>query len=166
MTSIEFSAFLKAISSKPLSVLDASIPLDKYCFLDLSKSNAQLQQVDVSSSSALQTYINNQIKNNKSMVAFGGYNETRNIYQRSDYFNQTNPEAERNIHIGLDLWLAADSPVFAPLDAKIQWWHHKSHYSLIIKLLLLVCCRCVISIFLPTGVIIKVISASSKLAGS
>ncbi len=129
MTSIEFSAFLKAISSKPLSVLDASIPLDKYCFLDLSKSNAQLQQVDVSSSSALQTYINNQIKNNKSMVAFGGYNETRNIYQRSDYFNQTNPEAERNIHIGLDLWLAADSPVFAPLDAKIHSFKNNTNYG-------------------------------------
>lgn len=129
MTSIEFSAFLKAISSKPLSVLDASIPLDKYCFLDLSKSNAQLQQVDVSSSSALQTYINNQIKNNKSMVAFGGYNETRNIYQRSDYFNQTNPEAERNIHIGLDLWLAADSPVFAPLDAKIHSFKNNANYG-------------------------------------
>lgn len=127
MTTTEFSSFLSALA--PLSVLDASIPLQKYIPLDLSISNADLQRVDVSSSSALEQYINQHIQKHKGLVAYGGYNETRNIYQRSTHFNQQNQDSERNIHIGLDLWLAAGSPIFAPLDATVHSFKNNTHYG-------------------------------------
>ena len=90
MTTTEFSSFLSALA--PLSVLDASIPLQKYIPLDLSISNHDLQQVDVSSSQALEQYINQHIQKHNGLVAYGGYNETRNIYQRSTHFNQQNQD--------------------------------------------------------------------------
>ena len=127
MTTTEFSSFLSALA--PLSVLDASIPLQKYIPLDLSISNHDLQQVDVSSSQALEQYINQHIQKHNGLVAYGGYNETRNIYQRSTHFNQQNQDTERNIHIGLDLWLAAGSPIFAPLDAKVHSFKNNTNYG-------------------------------------
>ena len=51
MKTNEFSKFLNQISKEPLSVLDVSIPLSKYVTLDLSETNANLNTIDVSSSS-------------------------------------------------------------------------------------------------------------------
>ena len=129
MTLTEFSLFLKNISPQPLSVLDASIPLKKYIPLNLSSSNEELQTIDVSNSSALETYVNNHISKHAGLVAYGGYNETRNIYRRSDYFNQENPETERNIHLGMDLWLAAGSTIFAPLDGLVHSFAYNQNFG-------------------------------------
>lgn len=118
MASNDFASFLKSVTKA--SVLDAKIPTSKYTSLDLSIANNELENVDVGSSSALEDYITNHIRKHNALVAFGGYNETRNIYQRSTYFNQTNIETERNIHLGMDLWIAADSPIFTPLDATVH----------------------------------------------
>ncbi|HEX9825856.1 MAG TPA: peptidoglycan DD-metalloendopeptidase family protein [Flavobacteriaceae bacterium] len=120
MASAQFSAFLNQISSKPLHVLDSNIPHQAYIPLNLSKTNQGLNSVNTSSSKDLETYIFGYIKSNNAKVAFGGYNEVRNIYQRSVHFNQSNPETERNIHLGMDLWIEARSPVFTPLDATVH----------------------------------------------
>jgi murein DD-endopeptidase MepM/ murein hydrolase activator NlpD len=69
------------------------------------------------------------MKKNKAKVAFGGYLEQRGIYQRSDYFNQQNPEEERNIHLGLDLWIEADTPIYAPLEGTIHSFKNNTNYG-------------------------------------
>ena len=102
------------------SLVDASIAREEYVRIDLSIQNYELKAVNVSSSDDLETFIWNYMKNNKAKVAFGGYLEKRNIYQRSAYFNQQNPEVERNIHLGLDLWIDANTAIFAPLDGEIH----------------------------------------------
>ncbi|OBX25944.1 peptidase M23-like protein [Gelidibacter algens] len=129
MTSKDFTSFLKSISTIPLSVLDANIPKNNYTPLELSISNKDLQHVDVGSSSALEVYITNHMHNHNALVAFGGYNETRNIYQRSVYFNQTNLDTERNIHIGMDLWIAANSPIFSPLNATVHSFKNNTNHG-------------------------------------
>ncbi|MEZ4803729.1 MAG: peptidoglycan DD-metalloendopeptidase family protein [Gelidibacter sp.] len=129
MTSVQFSSFLDSISKYPLPVLDASISLKKYIPLDLSISNQALKEVDVSSSVALQTYVNNHIAKHDGFVAYGGYNEIRSIYRRSDYFNQEDIETERNIHLGMDLWLAAGSSIIAPLDGVVHSFAYNKNFG-------------------------------------
>jgi murein DD-endopeptidase MepM/ murein hydrolase activator NlpD len=129
MTSIEFSSFLDSISKYPLPVLDTSIPLKQYIPLDLSISNHELQGVNVSSSSDLEHYVDTYISKHKCLVSYGGYNETRNIYRRSDYFNQDDIETERNIHLGMDLWLCAGSPIFAPLDGVVHSFAYNKNFG-------------------------------------
>jgi len=124
-----FSQFLKHISPKPLSVLDLSIPPPEYISLNLSVNNQDLVKVDVSSSEKLGIYINNHIKKHQAEVAYGGYLERRNIYQRSSYFNSTNPEAERNIHLGMDLWIAAGTPVCAPVDGWVHSFKNNTNHG-------------------------------------
>ena len=102
------------------SLVDASIARQEYVRIDLSIQNYEIKVINISSSNDLETFIWNYMKNNKAKVAFGGYLEKRNIYQRSDYFNQQNPEEERNIHLGLDLWIEANTVIFAPLDGEIH----------------------------------------------
>ena len=97
--------------------------------LDLSQSNKALEAMDVSSSEILEHYINSHIKSNSAKIAYGGYLETRNIYQRSAYFNTATSENERNIHLGLDLWLAAGSPIYAPLDGVVHSFKNNTNHG-------------------------------------
>ncbi|MEO6347534.1 MAG: peptidoglycan DD-metalloendopeptidase family protein [Aquaticitalea sp.] len=129
MTPKEFSSFLKNINPQSLSVLDASIQIEQYIPLDLSISNQALQNVELSLSSSLENFVNNHISQQNGSVAYGGYNETRNIYRRSDYFNRENPETERNIHLGMDLWLKAESPIFAPLEGVVQSFQNNQNFG-------------------------------------
>ncbi|WP_299549919.1 peptidoglycan DD-metalloendopeptidase family protein [Seonamhaeicola sp.] len=124
----DFSIFLKTISSEPLYVLDASISNSKYILIDLSETNEALNHVDVSSTSKLGTFVNNLIKKHNATVAYGGYLEVRNIYKRSRHFNKQAQE-ERNIHLGIDLWCGAETPIYTPLDAMVHSFNNNTNFG-------------------------------------
>ncbi len=129
MTKKAFSQILSDLGNQPLYVLDPAISKSDYIALDLSKTNKTLNTIDVSSSETLERYINSYKKKHGAKVAFGGYLETRNIYQRSTYFKNTNPETERNIHLGLDLWVATETPIFTPLDAEVHSFKNNTNHG-------------------------------------
>ena len=129
MTSTSFPEFLSQISSRPLYVLDSGIPIHSYIPLDLSNSNDEIYNIDTTNSKDLEAYILNYIKDNKGRVAYGGYNEVRNIYQRSTHFNQQDTASQRNIHLGLDLWIEAGTQVFSPLDATVHSFANNTNYG-------------------------------------
>jgi murein DD-endopeptidase MepM/ murein hydrolase activator NlpD len=112
-----FKTFLKrTIAAK---VVDASVSYDDYMPLDLSIGNTALSEVNLSDALEFEQYVDNYLLRNRARVAYGGYNEERNLYKRSSIFNQ-NAVDERNIHIGLDLWIAAGTAVIAALEGKIH----------------------------------------------
>ncbi|MDO7173805.1 peptidoglycan DD-metalloendopeptidase family protein [Mariniflexile sp. AS56] len=127
-TRLNFKDFLIGISNKPLRILDASIKNSAYIKLDLSEENEGLRHVDVSSSKKLETYITSHIQKHAASVAFGGYNEARGIYKRSTYFNDS-PEKERNIHLGVDLWHAVNTPIYVPLDATVHSFKNNMNFG-------------------------------------
>jgi murein DD-endopeptidase MepM/ murein hydrolase activator NlpD len=129
MTKKAFSQILSDLGSQPLYVLDPSIIRSDYVAVDLSKTNEILNTIDVSSSETLERYINSHIHKNNAKVAYGGYLETRNIYERSTYFKDTSPETERNIHLGLDLWIAAGTAIFTPLDAEVHSFKNNNNFG-------------------------------------
>lgn len=102
-----------------VKVINETIDYDKYIALDLSVSNALLPQQEISNSSDFEEYIEKYLAKQNAKVAFGGYNEERNLYKRSTVFNIQNTD-ERNIHIGLDLWIKAGTSVLAALDGTIH----------------------------------------------
>lgn len=128
MKSQDFSEVLNQISVGPLSVLNPSIPLSKYVLIDLSETNESLNIIDVSLSSRLETYINNHITTENGLVAYGGYLEVRNIYKCSSHFNSQS-QTERNIHIGLDLWCATETAIYAPLDGVVHSFRNNQNYG-------------------------------------
>jgi murein DD-endopeptidase MepM/ murein hydrolase activator NlpD len=123
-----FLDFLFNLSRESLRVLDATIENSKYVALDLSMDNEALQNIDVSSSSSLGNYINNYIKKQEALVAFGGYNEVRTIYKRSGHFNLEN-DKERNIHLGMDMWCDVDIPVLTPLNATVHSFKNNLNFG-------------------------------------
>ena len=68
---------------KNVKVIQESIDYDSYFPLDLSVTNLALQEVSLTNSDEFENYINSYLKSNSATVAYGGYNEQRNLYKRS-----------------------------------------------------------------------------------
>lgn len=52
-------------------------------------------------------------------VGVGRYREPRTVY-RTPMFETADPDERRTIHLGIDLFMAADEPVRAPLDGRVH----------------------------------------------
>lgn len=100
-------------------VIAPEIDYTKYIPLDLSVSNTELQYIKLETASDYEIFIQNHLDKYKGKIAFGGYIETRNLYKRSTVF-KNNTSDERNIHIGLDLWINEPATIHAALDGKIH----------------------------------------------
>jgi murein DD-endopeptidase MepM/ murein hydrolase activator NlpD len=123
------SSFLSEFSSDPIKVIDMSIDLKDYVSMDLSSSNLDLQNFDVSSSEAWQHYIDSNLKKRNAKVAYGGYLEERSIYNRSSYFKNKDLSNERNIHLGIDLWIAEGTHVLAAFDGEIHSYKNNTNFG-------------------------------------
>jgi len=100
-------------------VIDSGIEFSKYIALDLSITNQELAIKKPDNAAEFEAFISDYLERNNAEVAYGGYIEGRNLYQRSTIFkNESIPE--RNIHIGLDLWTKVNTPVLAALDGKVH----------------------------------------------
>ena len=120
MNTTPLKDLLHSLSSSSFPILGMSYQPEDYAPLNLSISNPDLETVNVSEVRSLGAFVSLQLQKQHAKVAYGGYLETRGIYQRSGHFNQKDPNKERNIHIGLDLWIDAGVPIHAPLDGRLH----------------------------------------------
>jgi len=95
----------------------------KFIPIDFSIGNKTLE--DLNTAADFEKYVESHLAKNNATVAFGGYDEERNLYKRSGIFNDSDTE-ERNIHIGTDLWIKAGTPVLAALDGKVHSFNYNS----------------------------------------
>lgn len=100
-------------------VISPEIDYSEYVPLNLSVTNTNLQNHTLETAQDYEVFIQNQLDKHNGKIMFGGYIETRNLYQRSTVFKNSETE-ERNIHIGLDLWINEQAPIYAALDGKIH----------------------------------------------
>ncbi|WP_304196397.1 peptidoglycan DD-metalloendopeptidase family protein [Flavobacterium alvei] len=108
-----------------IKVIDDTIPYSQYIPLDLSISNLDLSQIDIKNPNDFEIYIETYLKKNNAKVAFGGYNEVRNLYKQSSLFGDGQAD-ERNIHIGMDLWIKAGTPVLAAIDGIVYGFDYNA----------------------------------------
>jgi murein DD-endopeptidase MepM/ murein hydrolase activator NlpD len=84
--------------------------------LDLSASNAELTASIYGDTTAFCDYINLKLDGK---IGYGGYLEHRVVYESHENF-VTAAEDYRNIHLGMDFWTTAGTPVFAPLAGEVH----------------------------------------------
>lgn len=87
--------------------------------LNLTADNAALGRIDAADTAAFSTLVDAQISAAGADYAAGGYSENRALYQRSPVFGSQQADA-RTLHLGIDLWLAAGTPVFVVLGGVIH----------------------------------------------
>ncbi|CAM4184738.1 peptidoglycan DD-metalloendopeptidase family protein [Flavobacterium weaverense] len=108
-----------------VKVIDSTIDYRNYYQIDLSPENEAFKTVQIDSAVDFENYVENHLTANDAKVAYGGYNEIRNLYKRSASFNDASAD-ERNIHIGLDLWIKAGTPVLAALDGFVHSFNYNT----------------------------------------
>ncbi len=119
---------LAFIPTEPLRVIDTKISLDEYKPISISSKNPDLNTFDVSSSKAWESYLKTYLQSKQATVAYGGYFEMRDIYKRSGHFNNTD-DAERNIHMGIDLWCNSGTKVLSVLDGEIHSFKNNTSFG-------------------------------------
>lgn len=107
----------KTTSIRPISILDASIPLAKYHPIDLSSSNSALNTLDITNPEDCQLYIDATLVKSGGMVAYGGYLEKRNLYANASRFSEGE---SRNIHLGVDFWCEQGTKVLVPVEGVVH----------------------------------------------
>ncbi len=114
---------LQTIHHQPFSILDTEIPVSSYHPVDLSITNAELNSIDITNPTACQRYIETVLARTNGLVAYGGYQEKRNLYANADRFLEG--EA-RDIHLGIDFWCKAGTKVMTPLQGKVHSFKNNS----------------------------------------
>ena len=104
----------------PAPVMPPAV-LARPCSLDLSVASLDLPHLDVlADPAASQAWIDGEIAAAAATVAVGRYGEARLLYDAPAFRTRgdTGPES-RTVHLGVDLFAPAGSPVFAPLAGTV-----------------------------------------------
>lgn len=107
-------------SLQPLaaSVVPVNFQQQPFAWLDLSVYNTEIFTYPIDEKALLHSYITDILAKKNVVVGVGGYAEERDFYKLSPNFHTT--EAPRSIHLGIDIWLPAETPAFAVLNGKIH----------------------------------------------
>lgn len=98
---------------------------EKDCLLqmDFTAANPALTDEVIGDVNLLNRYITMQLEQQHARYGIGGYLEPRVLYRRSNLFAGEaahGGEEARSIHLGVDIWAAAGTPVYAPLQATVH----------------------------------------------
>jgi len=113
-----FQSVLIKYKTEFYPLLGESFRSEDFCPINLSVDNPELNLEKIQTYDGLDEFIQKELEKNNSKVGLGGYLEKRNLYQPSQNFSSS--VENRNIHLGLDWWCEAETPIFAPLDGLIH----------------------------------------------
>lgn len=108
-----------------VKVIPFDLNRENLVILDLTAQNPDLRNIDPADAEAFSRYISTKLQAHGARAAIGKYNENRTIYDKSAVF-KASPDKEngrsmrRTLHVGLDLWAHAGTPVLAALDGKVH----------------------------------------------
>ncbi|RAU81640.1 peptidoglycan DD-metalloendopeptidase family protein [Pontibacter arcticus] len=108
-------------------VLATDLNADAVCLLDFTAANELLQQTDLRDTAIFNDTVNQLLQAQNATVGVGGYLENRFIYSRSAHFDVA--AESRDLHLGVDVWIEASTPVFTPLDAKVHSFQDNANFG-------------------------------------
>ena len=101
---------------KSANVTPFKLEPENYYLFDLTRKNEALREIDFNDRHGFDEYIFQKLENEKKAFGIGRYNEDRVIYN-TDVFSG---EERRSIHLGIDIWAPAGTPVFAPYRGRVH----------------------------------------------
>lgn len=103
---------------------------DKLVALNFTANNKDLTAGMMEDTDLLYAYIRSKLKSAHGNTGIGGYGEHRQVYSRSPLFDATSSFHEpRRLHLGVDIWAPAGTPVFAPLGGMIHSFAFNNHFG-------------------------------------
>lgn len=108
-------------------VVDYDPEVDHLFRFDFTSSNTQLNPEDMIDTDKFSAWVNQKLKENNCRYGIGGYMEHRTLYARSELFDTG--DEPRRLHLGVDIWADAGTPVYVPLDGYIHSFRDNNHFG-------------------------------------
>jgi murein DD-endopeptidase MepM/ murein hydrolase activator NlpD len=124
---IQLENFVKIHTGEIGKVVDFNPKADRLFKFDYTASNTELSPDDVNDTEKFSNWVNKKLEDNKCMYGIGGYMEHRTLYARSELFNIG--DEPRRLHLGVDIWAEAGTPVYAPLNGHIHSFQDNNNFG-------------------------------------
>lgn len=122
-----FEQIIKSNASLIKKVVDFDASIDKLLPLDFTVSNTELTDEILDHTDVFSAWVNQKLKTNNAIYGIGGYNEHRTIYSRSAHFDTA--EEPRRLHLGVDIWAPAETPVYNFFDATVHSFANNNNFG-------------------------------------
>lgn len=110
-------------------VLPVDLNADDVARLDFTAANPALDHADLRASAAFEELVQALLTARQARIGVGGYLENRVIYRRSPALFGDPAVPARSLHLGVDVWLPAGTPVLAPLAATVHSLADNAHFG-------------------------------------
>jgi len=111
---MNLETLIKQQQSAFAPILDPLLTRGNSVRMDLSSSSREFEDLD---EGALDEAILQKLARAGAIAGVGGYLENRSLYQHTDLFQG---DSERCIHIGVDVFMPAETPLYAPLGSVVH----------------------------------------------
>lgn len=121
------SNYIKTHPGEIGKVVDYNPETDHLFPFDFTASNTELMPEDILDTAKFSAWVNSKLRENNCRYGIGGYMEHRTLYARSELFNTE--EKPRRLHLGVDIWAEAGTPVYAPIKGTVHSFQDNDHFG-------------------------------------
>ena len=120
---MNFDSFIQSRRDAFTPIFDPVLTADNTVYMELSSSGSGLEGLDEEQQDA---EIFRRIDAAGAIAGIGGYLENRSVYKDTELFQG---DAERCIHIGVDVFMPAGTPLHVPLDGEVHSFANRQVYG-------------------------------------
>lgn len=130
MYDVAFDNIIRKYQSTFHPVVKVDPKKDRLLALDFTARNEDLTAAIIENTAAFSAYIDQQLQAAHARFGIGGYAEHRTVYSRSKMFDAARPgEEPRRLHLGIDIWGPAGTPVYAFMGGMVHSFAFNDHYG-------------------------------------
>lgn len=126
-TGFDLRHYLHNHPSEIAKVVDFNRETDQLLRFNFTETNTLLNPLIIADTDLFSEWVEDQLRITKSRYGIGGYDEHRTIYARSSHFDSE--EEPRRLHLGVDIWGPAGTPVYNPMDASVHSFRFNDHFG-------------------------------------
>lgn len=119
--------FLAQPQNQIHKVVDFNSATDGLLPFDFTANNTELTTDILADTDLFSNWVDEKLAKNKARYGIGGYNEHRTIYSRSAHFDAT--EEPRRLHLGIDIWGPAETPIYNFYAASVHSFEFNDHFG-------------------------------------
>jgi peptidoglycan LD-endopeptidase LytH len=119
--------YIKSHPDKIGKVVDFNSETDRLFPFDFTAANTELNTDDIADTAKFSAWVSKKLNGTDSKYGIGGYMEHRTLYARSKLFNTD--DEPRRLHLGIDIWADAGTPVYAPLAGNIHSFRDNNNHG-------------------------------------
>jgi len=108
-------------------LVDFEPEADRLYYFNFTATNTELSPEIFEDTDRFSKWVSLRLKDSGSRYGVGGYMEHRTIYSRSEHFSTG--DEPRRLHLGVDIWGDAGTPVYAPIAGNIHSFRDNNNHG-------------------------------------